>query len=962
MTRNRVITMLRRSLIGISFSILSALCAQVPQLINFQGRVAVDGVNFNGTGLFKFALVNGDGGATLWSNDGTGTDGGEPTNAVAIPVSQGLYAVLLGDTTLTNMTPISAAVFTNIDVRLRIWFNDGTNGFQQLSPDQRIAAVGYAMMAANVADGMITSVKLAEGAVTSGKLAINAVTATNIAPHSIGLAQLATNAAADSLRDSGGLVVSDQSNATNLVKAGYVRVGQVTTDVDNWQIVGNASPAARSYHAAVWTGSEMIIWGGYSTPGRLAANTGARFNPVTGIWTPVTMNGAPSPRLTHTAIWTGREMIIWGGAVSIDNPFQTGGRYDPLADRWQPTSTANASTSRYNHTAVWTGTEMIVWGGQTTNGVSLGTGGRYNPSTDTWATTAVSDLAPPRFSHTAVWTGNEMILWGGFAAGTNGVHAEFSNTGARYSPASDSWLATPVNSDVLGRQGHAAIWTGSEMIIWGGVSGFSEFLGTGARYNPMTDSWMLVSNVNAPQPRYQSTAVWTGNEMIIWGGLPSYVPTNTGGRYSPATDSWTAVSINNAPGIRTAHTAVWSGSEMIVWGGATNVQRGGLDTGGRYNPSTDSWMPTTVTPGGRIGHTAVWTGSEMIVWGGTNSLYNFSNVLLRSLGTGGRFNPVTATWTPVSTDNAPTPRQYHTAVWTGTEMIVWGGLGYLQVTNLFLQPNVTVLNTGGRYNPATDKWQQTEPAGAPQARRDHTAVWTGDGMIIWGGSTTNLPFYPSMISLSTGGRYDPLLNTWTTMTSAGAPGARANHVALWTGKEMIVWGGFGPVTNNLLRLLNTGGRYDPARNIWSNLSTTGAPSVDGLPAAIWTGAEMIVWLGFPFVDPHIPGGGRYRPDSDSWFSISRSNAPGLGRTLAWTGKEMIVWDGRRIGRYSPATDTWLLRQLPGSPPDATGPTAVWTGTSMLLFGGSQPGNLGTVYPGDVYAYSLTRPMYLYQKP
>ncbi|HYT59199.1 MAG TPA: hypothetical protein VEL06_03455, partial [Haliangiales bacterium] len=162
--------MLRRLLIGISFSILPALCAQVPQLINFQGRVTVDGVNFNGTGLFKFALVNGDGGATIWSNDGTGADGGEPTNAVAIPVSQGLYAVLLGDTTLTNMTPISAAVFTNIDVRLRIWFNNGTNGFQQLSPDQRIAAVGYAMMAANVADGMITSVKLAEGAVTSGKL------------------------------------------------------------------------------------------------------------------------------------------------------------------------------------------------------------------------------------------------------------------------------------------------------------------------------------------------------------------------------------------------------------------------------------------------------------------------------------------------------------------------------------------------------------------------------------------------------------------------------------------------------------------------------------------------------------------------------------------------------------------------------------------------------------------------
>ena len=42
------------------------------------------------------------------------------------------------------------------------------------------------------------------------------------------------------------------------------------------------------------------------------------------------------------------------------------------------------------------------------------------------------------------------------------------------------------------------------------------------------------------------------------------------------------------------------------------------NTGGRYNPSTNSWTPTSTTdaPSGRYSHTAVWTGSEMIVWGG----------------------------------------------------------------------------------------------------------------------------------------------------------------------------------------------------------------------------------------------------------------------------------------------------------------------------------------------------------
>ena len=214
----------RLLLFAFSFFTLNLVRAEVPQLINFQGRVAVDGVNFNGTGQFKFALVNGEGGVSFWSNDGTSVAGSEPTNAVPIAVSQGLYSVLLGNAALTNMTPISAAIFTNSDVRLRVWFNDGTNGFQQLSPDQRIAAVGYAMMAANVADGVVTSAKLADGAVTSGKLAAGAVATTNIAPHSIGAAQLATNAAADSLHDSGGLVLSDQPNATKLLNAGYVRI------------------------------------------------------------------------------------------------------------------------------------------------------------------------------------------------------------------------------------------------------------------------------------------------------------------------------------------------------------------------------------------------------------------------------------------------------------------------------------------------------------------------------------------------------------------------------------------------------------------------------------------------------------------------------------------------------------------------------------------------------------------
>ena len=76
-------------------------------------------------------------------------------------------------------------------------------------------------------------------------------------------------------------------------------------------------------------------------------------------------------------------MIVWGGFDGTF-PVNTGGRYDPETNGWRPTSTANAPGRRYSPTAVWTGTEMIVWGGFGAS--SLDTGGRYCASTGTSVT------------------------------------------------------------------------------------------------------------------------------------------------------------------------------------------------------------------------------------------------------------------------------------------------------------------------------------------------------------------------------------------------------------------------------------------------------------------------------------------------------------------------------------------------------------------------------------------------
>jgi len=338
----------------------------------------------------------------------------------------------------------------------------------------------------------------------------------------------------------------------------------------------------------------------------------------------------------------------------------------------------------------------------------------------------------------------------------------------------DNWIATSTNNAPQGRFGHATVWTGSEMIVWGGYDG--TYLNTGARYNPSTDSWTATSAANAPTVRAVRTAVWTGSEMVVWGGFDGSAWLNTGGRYNPGTDSWTATSTTNAPAGRTTHTAVWTGSQMIVWGGYNGSSY--LNTGGSYSPGTNSWAATSTAnaPAARIYHTAVWTGSEMIVWGG----YDGTNVL----NTGQRYNPSTNSWTTsTTTTNAPAARAIHTGVWTGSEMIVWGGFD-----------GTNDVNSGGRYNPSIDSWTAASIP-ALTGREAHTAVWSGSEMIVWGGAN-NFTIY------NTGGRYSPSTDSWTVTSVANAPDARGFHTAVWTGNEMIVWGG-----ESGTDYFNTGGRY-----------------------------------------------------------------------------------------------------------------------------------------------------------
>ena len=205
---------------------------------------------------------------------------------------------------------------------------------------------------------------------------------------------------------------------------------------------------------------------------------------------------------------------------------------------------------------------MIVFGGIGSDTVAK----RYRPANDTWTDATTLNAPGARNFHAAVWSGTELIIWGGF------INDNVIPSGGRYNPVTDVWRPTNVNGAPITRMTPVSVWTGTEMLVWGGNEWlFLGDLNDGARYNPITDSWMPISMVGAPTPRI-AQGIWTGSELLLWGGTSD----RTGGRYNPATNAWRPTTLVNAPEQRVGGrwSTVWTGAEMIVWGGIIETQRG----------------------------------------------------------------------------------------------------------------------------------------------------------------------------------------------------------------------------------------------------------------------------------------------------------------------------------------------------------------------------------------------------
>jgi len=316
----------------------------------------------------------------------------------------------------------------------------------------------------------------------------------------------------------------------------------------------------------VWTGTELLIWGGVEDSQGQEAGDGAAYDPATRAWTP--MPASPlSPRNTAFAVWTGTRALFWGGGNGSLTPLPDGASYDPASRTWAMLPAAPLRPDAEDRQAiVWTGTQMVV--------IQPEGGAAFDPATSSWTTVpALPQVAGWQpFAIGAEWTGSEVITW---------VASRSPDGGLRYSacswwPGSPAWTSLPRLPNVGYFPFGTAAPFGGRLLFLGGSScppGAScpvqDFF-DGAWVDPSSGMWTSLPDKFSGG---SGPAVWTGSAMVVFAAKagastgplyrPADIPAGAAAAFDASTGVWTDLARCPISDLTNASLA-WTGRQLIV--------------------------------------------------------------------------------------------------------------------------------------------------------------------------------------------------------------------------------------------------------------------------------------------------------------------------------------------------------------------------------------------------------------
>ena len=334
-----------------------------------------------------------------------------------------------------------------------------------------------------------------------------------------------------------------------------------------WDLIADHPVVGRTFPVVVWTGTEVVVWGGEKPSEGAWHADGAAFNPITGTWRDLA-DSPLSPRSEHAAVWTGEEILICCGRI-------VGGgvpaaAYNPEADEWREIASPGFSPAFAE--AVWTGEEMLVFGGVGGRGTSNLVGAAaYNPLTDSWRRLADLPYGLERVADSTLGDG-VVYAWPSF------IHFTVDRDDRpplAYDLAADEWQQLPPLPDGA-PSSPSLVWTGDRLFAYGaGSDAEGDAIGISMTYDPVDQTWRFVpqsplETVSSSEGTEASQkAVWGDGEVYIWTGWVGTdweEPITRVVSYDPAVDSWRELEPAPVPAQGLWHAPIiWTGSQLITY-------------------------------------------------------------------------------------------------------------------------------------------------------------------------------------------------------------------------------------------------------------------------------------------------------------------------------------------------------------------------------------------------------------